>query len=132
MTRASILLSGLCLALLLAGSLLVPLNPIMWMAGTSLIYTWLRIFLIIILLVLAFTASPRRLPLRILASVVAAIVLVGTVTLTYSGDMKLLDTLSLAAAAVTIIAATLELDRETDQVDIESLRQAKRYSVHHV
>lgn len=131
MTRASILLSTLCLALLLILGLTTPFNPVMWLAGTSLAYTWIRICLIVVLLTFAFTSPPRHIQFRVAAGAMAWLVFVATVALTYSGDMKILDTLSLSAAAVTIGAAALEFDHASDQVDIESLRQAKRYSTHH-
>jgi hypothetical protein len=128
MTRPTIALSGLCLLVLFLGTTLIPANPTMWLAGASTTYNLVRVVLMLVLLTPFITGPPRNWMFRVVIGFVAVSVIIGTIVMTYDGTMKLLDTLSLAASGISIAATALEISYDDGQfVDIELLRQAKRY-----
>jgi hypothetical protein len=128
MTRATMVLSGLCLLVLFLGTTLFPANPTMWLAGASTAYNLLRAVLMLVLLIPLITTPRRPWMFRVIIGLVAISVLIGTLIMTYGGTMRLLDTLSLTAASVSIAASALEISYDDGQfVDIELLRRAKRY-----
>lgn len=116
MGRIIIFMSMASLLLLLVGSHLMPNNPAMWLAGTTPVYLLLRGLLIVPLGILLITKPPRHISLRVLLSLVAAGVLLAVLWFTYTNKLSALDTLSFAAAGISMAIAALEFDEEVTKL----------------
>lgn len=101
----------------------------MWLASSTTGFEIARFGLTGLLLVLLITNPPRHAILRTFTGLVSVGTLLSVAYLTYNNQMSILDTLSLAAAGVTLGIIALEAGKyEAEVVDITALRQAKKYS----
>lgn len=114
MGKLVLFLSFISLFILIAGSLLIPNDPIMWMAGTSSGFIVLRIIVCVALIALLVTNPPRNPIMRYVIGLFAAGLVVSSVILTYNNDMKFLDSLSLAAAGTAMSITALEINYEAE------------------
>ena len=117
-----------CLVLLIAGSILTPSSPFMWLANTSEAYNLVRIGTALLLVLLLVTEQPRNMILRVFVGMVTVTILATVMVLTSDNSMPLLDSLSLTIASISMGIVVLEINpAKTTDVDIEMLRRAKRH-----
>ena len=116
MSKLVLVLSLLCLIILIAGSLIMPNDPIMWLAATSSGFIFLRLAVCAALIAFLVTNPPRSLLLRYVIGLFASCLVMGTMILTYENIMKWLDSLSLAAAGTALGIMALEINYETGAV----------------
>ncbi len=108
MSRVLLVLSALSLLILMAGTALVPQNPVFWLATNSGLYQVIRGVLAVILLAQSVTEPPRHWLLRGLAGVVSIGIVAWVVVVAYLGSMLFLDVISLLAAACAIGVTAME------------------------
>lgn len=89
-----------------------PNNPIMWLASTSLAFTWIRAIMIVILFGLLITEPPRNVYFRMVTGVIAVSLGAWALGTTYDNNMQLLDTLSLLQFSICTGLIALETDYE--------------------
>lgn len=122
MGKFIISLSLISLLLLLAGSLLIPSSPFMWLASTSITYNVIRAILAVILLALLVTVPPRHIVLRTLVGMSAVVTLCWALIAISHSHMLILDGLSLISASLSMGMVALEVGQDVSYVDLEVLR----------
>lgn len=124
MSKLVLILSTLGLTLLMIVGMTDPNNPIMWMASTSESFTYLRGFLVAVLLGLLFTQPPRNVIFRGFVGLVSLIVASWALSLTYNNNIQLLDTMSLLLVCVSAGLTVLERDIPFSRYQLSSLRRS--------
>lgn len=94
-----------------------PNSPLMWMASTAVVYTYVRLGLIVILLGLLAFRPPRSLYGRIFLVVAAAGLSSSTIILAGLYEVAFLDALIFIEASIIFLIEALE----TDQLSIKRL-----------
>ena len=105
--------SAISMFLLLAiGSLIAPEASFMWLANTEMYFVVLRMIVVAMLAALLLTSPPRSHHFRIVAGILA-VVMVGTVWSQLSVNaLLLLDAFTFAQAAVILAIAAIEPSEE--------------------
>ena len=101
------LLCLLALAVLGFGTLLLPNNPIFWLASAGIEYQAIRVLLVSLVVVQLLTQPPRSIRVRMLSGVVAAFLSIWTIQQIYTFHMQLLD-MVFVGASLLLTAVALE------------------------
>lgn len=109
MGKLLLFLSLLSMVILLIGSVLAPESSTMWLASTSLSYDIARLIFSGGLIALLLTKAPRKMLVRVITGVMAFVIVILSLYMTYQGSIKLLDGMSFAAAALSMGVAALEV-----------------------
>lgn len=108
MGRMLLLLSIISLLILGIGTDKMPADSMFWLASGTLYFQIVRAILITSLLLQVFTSPPRRVKLRLLTGIVAAVVGIWTLQATLSFSMPILDTLAFLGSCVALMLTALE------------------------
>lgn len=109
MGKLLLLLASACLVTLLIGTAAAPNNAAFWLASSLPLYEHIREVLLVVLLVQLVTNPPRHSAFRLVCGIVALGTSYWALQTTYVGQMGLLDSFSLLAAAVAIGVTALEV-----------------------
>jgi len=90
------------LFIMLVGCLLIPANPIFWLASPETGYSILRFLLIILISTIVILGTPPSTFIKFVFGVTGAALTSWALFSTYTETMQLLDGLSLAAAGVVL------------------------------
>jgi uncharacterized membrane protein YeiH len=113
-SKVLVSLSFVSLLVLIAGTALLPNNPVFWLATSGEIFQRMREALAAVLLLQLFTRPPRHMLFRITSGLLAISVAGWTLGATYSNHMLFLDSMSFLAAAFAIGLTALELQPTAD------------------
>jgi hypothetical protein len=108
MSKFILFMTFIILGVLLAGGLLFPDHPTMWLAATSREYTYIRILLMVSLIAMLVTNPPRNKVLRFIVGVLAIGLTTWSLSATYENQMAFMDTASILAASVSMGITALE------------------------
>lgn len=103
-------------AALLLGGIYYPNSPLMWLAGTSIIYAVLRAILIIILGVLLFSNPPRAYLFRYGIGLVAVVLGVATAVCALTYKINIVDAVVFIEIAIIFGIEALEAPAEYKSV----------------
>lgn len=109
MAKLLLLLSFICLVTLALGTSQLPNDPTFWLAAQSPLFQHVREALAGVLLVQLVTRPPRHLIFRLMTGILSLGVAAWAVNATLAGQMMVLDSLSLLAAALAIGVTSLEV-----------------------
>ncbi|GAC1499389.1 MAG: hypothetical protein NVS1B10_02040 [Candidatus Saccharimonadales bacterium] len=112
MNKLLMFLSFTSLSVLLTGGLIAPSSPEMWLAGSSLSLTILRILMMVVLASLLLTKPPRAKLYRAVVMLFAIGLLSWSTSSTYQNKMQLLDSFSIMAASISMGISVLEFKKE--------------------
>lgn len=108
MNKPIIFLSFTGITLLFVLGLLAPDNPAVWLASTSHWFAFLRLVLMASFGALLITSPPRNIYLRQGLGLLALIIALWAIGVTYANQMKFLDTMSLLEFSVCTGLTVLE------------------------
>lgn len=114
MSKVVLFFSIVSLSILLFFGLVDPNSPVMWMASTTEIFTYIRMALIVILVGLIVTHPPRNIHFRAFVGVVSVSVTSWALNATYNNEMAFLDTLALLQFSIS--AGLIALERGYEEV----------------
>lgn len=109
MSKLLLSLSFASLLLLIAGTSLLPNNPVFWLATGGDTYQYMREAMAAVLMLQLFTEPPRNNVFRGVSGILAVGVTGWVLGATYSNHMLFLDSMSFLAAAFAIGLTSLEL-----------------------
>jgi hypothetical protein len=93
---------------LIAGSILIPNDSLMWLASTSTLMNVVRVVVIGLMLALIFTDPPRSKQLRTVLAVAAGAFAGWAIARAFSGTVQVVDALLFLQAAVSFGLAAIE------------------------
>lgn len=127
MSKLILFLTFLVLTILLAGGLIAPNDPTMWLASSATGYMALRAILMVVIVALLITNPPRNKVFRAFVGFLATGLFVWAVTATYQNHMQFLDSASILAAAISMGIVALEFQPTVETtVDLKALRARKK------
>ncbi len=111
--RLLIIVTTLLVCAMLFDGLYYKDAPLMWLASSSLEFTFIRVTLVAVLLSLFLSSPPRSVHFRMFLAGFAAILLVSTIGLSISYAINLLDTVIFTEVAIIFLIESLEADQVT-------------------
>jgi peptidoglycan/LPS O-acetylase OafA/YrhL len=110
-------LSILCLLIVSTGVLMIPSNPMFWLASSSTPLLVLRGLLGSLLFIQLVTNPPRHVWFRVVVSITSVAALGWTIYVTNKYQISLLDTFAFCAASLSLLISALER-KAPDQVSL--------------
>jgi hypothetical protein len=125
------LMSIINLSVLIIGSFLFPAYPVMWLAGTSIVFICVRAAFILLLVTLLLINLARYPLLRQIIGMASAVMILSVLIAAFAGGLPVLDSLTLASAGLAMGIMAVESTNEDEMyVNIDLLRHTKNPKTH--